>query len=48
VKTSDDAGTMLTANGTMDAALIYESPRTYISQLGPEAVFLVAKEYLRE
>ena len=33
----------LTENGTMDAARLYESPFTDISQQGPEAVFPVAK-----
>jgi len=33
----------LTENGTMDAARLYESPFTDISQHGPEAVFPVAK-----
>lgn len=33
----------LTENGTMDAARLYESPFTDISQQGPEAVFPVAQ-----
>lgn len=33
----------LTENGTMDAARLYESPFTDISQQGPEAVFPAAK-----
>ena len=33
----------LTENGTMDAARLYESPFTDISQQGPEAVFPVSK-----
>ncbi len=33
----------LTENGVMDAARLYESPFTDVSQQGPEALFLPAK-----